>query len=554
MNKMEEYEMKIRFLLFHLILLITAVTLSAQPTKVAIVGNSITEGVGVGVASRDSYPAQLGMYLGDDFEVGNFGVSGRTLLKNGDFPIWAEPLFEDALNFDADILIILLGTNDSKPQNWDDYGDEFIGDYLAMIDSFSLGDKIPEVWACLPPPAFSVQWGINDTVIVNEVIPAIEQVIAERNLKSVDFYTPFIGHNEYFPDDIHPNTAGANVMAKILYEHLTGDTIQQVHDINVVREKTVQTDSGENGEALVDGDPLTAWTFTALPATAVIDIGEADSVDAFATDFANSAEMGIQFTIEGSVDGTDWTMLADHSERVGTEALAVTDTLPPQPFRYFKLTITGAAETEEAIQISEFQVLAFNGAHHANAMSVLLDRESSKYNYYKIYFTPYHDAGERTGVFRDTGDGAGFLQMTGFKTVEDNVQYRVSLKLGTAHAYYIITYLNGTEIISNTLYMENIDTGVETDSPSPSGIELGRNYPNPFNPFTHIHYSLEKTSRVKITVLNSLGQVVQTISDGMQTAGDHQIGFDGSGLESGVYHLMLKADGFLKSQKMILLK
>jgi len=61
-----------------------------SPVKVACIGNSITYGSGIPDRARDSYPAQLGRMLGDKWIVKNFGVSGRTMLKKGDFPYWKE--------------------------------------------------------------------------------------------------------------------------------------------------------------------------------------------------------------------------------------------------------------------------------------------------------------------------------------------------------------------------------------------------------------------------------------------------------------------------------
>jgi lysophospholipase L1-like esterase len=52
--------------------------------KVACVGDSITQGVGTILAK--SYPKQLGIFLGSEFEVGNFGISGATMLRGGDKP------------------------------------------------------------------------------------------------------------------------------------------------------------------------------------------------------------------------------------------------------------------------------------------------------------------------------------------------------------------------------------------------------------------------------------------------------------------------------------
>jgi acyl-CoA thioesterase-1 len=545
--------MKIQHLLTSVFFFLLLQEGQAQPIKIAIVGNSITEGNGVN-PSRDAYPVQLGLYLGDNYQVGNFGVSGRTMLKKGDYPIWAESLFQDALAFEPDILIILLGTNDSKPQNWDLYGEEFDDDYLAMIDTFSVGGKNPEVWACLPPPAFAVQFSIRDSVIVNEVIPSIEQVIAQRQLKSVDFYMPFIGHNEYFPDAIHPNATGHNIMAKILYEALTGDSIQQLHDRNLVKNKTVQVSTGTNGNGLTDGDQLTAWTLTELPATAIVDIEDPDSADACVLHFPNSPELGLQFTIEGSVNEADWVMLADHSDRMDTDQLAVTDTFTPLSVRYLRLTITGSSQPGSEIQVSEMECLAWQGAHHANAMTVQVDRQSSKYIYYRIYFTPYNNNGEKTLLARDAYDGNGFLQMTGYKSAEENTDYRATVKLGSTYAFYDMSYFNKVEVISDTLYLANLESAIRQDNLKPRMTTLSNNYPNPFNPETTIQYTLSEASHTVVSIYNERGQKIAVLVNQVQPAGHHSTVFNAAGMPSGLYVVELKTNDGMYRNKIMLIK
>ncbi len=108
--------------------------------KIACIGNSITYGARLENPARDSYPSQLSNMLadiyGDTCVVNNYGVSGRNMLKNAPKPIWREPQFAEALEWTPDICIILLGTNDSRPGLWADFGDEFKKDYIAMIDTF----------------------------------------------------------------------------------------------------------------------------------------------------------------------------------------------------------------------------------------------------------------------------------------------------------------------------------------------------------------------------------------------------------------------------------
>ena len=103
-----------------LFLLFVLTRLSAQETKikVACVGNSITFGAGIQDRANHSYPSILGRMLGKDYEVQNFGVSARTLLNKGDHPYMKEVQFQDGVNYEADIVVIKVGRNESKGENW----------------------------------------------------------------------------------------------------------------------------------------------------------------------------------------------------------------------------------------------------------------------------------------------------------------------------------------------------------------------------------------------------------------------------------------------------
>ncbi|MBX2842714.1 MAG: sialate O-acetylesterase [Flammeovirgaceae bacterium] len=206
--------MKFTNILFFLIL---SFQLSAQ-MKVACVGNSIT--YGAGIEGRDSlaYPQQLGEVLGDSWKVKNFGNSGATMLKKGNKPYWILPEFKAAKKFKPDIIIILLGTNDSKPINWDDHSSEYIKDYKEMIAVFQKLKSKPTIWLGLPPPAGENQWGISKKVIEGEITDQIKQLAKEKNLGTINFYKGFVDHLELLPDNIHPNAAGSKVMAEIAAE------------------------------------------------------------------------------------------------------------------------------------------------------------------------------------------------------------------------------------------------------------------------------------------------------------------------------------------------
>ena len=109
---------------------------AATPIRVACVGNSVTYGLGIDNREKNSYPAQLQQLLGEEYEVRNFGKSGSTLLKKGHRPYTEQGEYEEALTWKPDQVIIHLGLNDTDPRNWPNYQDDFVSDYLSLIDSF----------------------------------------------------------------------------------------------------------------------------------------------------------------------------------------------------------------------------------------------------------------------------------------------------------------------------------------------------------------------------------------------------------------------------------
>ena len=109
---------------------------ATETIKVACVGNSITYGTGITNRDADSYPAQLQKLLGKKYSVGNFGKPGATLLAHGHRPYIQQKEYQKALDFSGDIVVIHLGINDTDPRNWPNYRDEFVHDYLKLIESF----------------------------------------------------------------------------------------------------------------------------------------------------------------------------------------------------------------------------------------------------------------------------------------------------------------------------------------------------------------------------------------------------------------------------------
>jgi lysophospholipase L1-like esterase len=189
------------------------------PVRVACVGDSITQGSGAGKGM--SYPTQLQGLLGESWVVGNFGVSGRTLLKKGDHPYWNEAAYQKALTFKPDVVVIMLGTNDTKPQNWQ-HEAEFVADYTELVKSFQALESKPRVYVCRPCPVPEPgNFGINEAG-VQEQIPRIDTLAVKMKIGVIDMHAALADKPELLPDRVHPNTAGAGEMAKAAFTALTG--------------------------------------------------------------------------------------------------------------------------------------------------------------------------------------------------------------------------------------------------------------------------------------------------------------------------------------------
>jgi lysophospholipase L1-like esterase len=191
----------------------------ADAVRVACIGNSITDGFGIDMSEVNGYPAQLQQMLGDGYRVMNFGVSSRTMLNKGDYPYMKEQAWRNALAFRPDIAIIKLGTNDSKPENWQ-YSKDLAADMQQMIDSLKALPSKPRILLATPIPAYAQTWNINDSVIVNGVIPVIRKVAKKNKLEVIELHERFSNADgkQVLPDAIHPTAKGAGQMAGIILE------------------------------------------------------------------------------------------------------------------------------------------------------------------------------------------------------------------------------------------------------------------------------------------------------------------------------------------------
>ncbi|MGQ1786147.1 GDSL-type esterase/lipase family protein [Saccharicrinis sp. GN24d3] len=192
---------------------------TTKPTMVACVGDSITEGAKHKWQSKTAYPKVLGDLLGKDFSVVNCGRSGTTALKESNFTYWKCNEFSNVFAVHPSVITIKLGTNDSKPGNWNT--ERFKKDYQSLIDTFLTIQPKPQIYLCCPVPVFEhSRFRIRGEVVTNEVIPLIKSLAEENNLPLIDLYKPFLGKGDLVPDGVHPEAEGAALIAEIISKQI----------------------------------------------------------------------------------------------------------------------------------------------------------------------------------------------------------------------------------------------------------------------------------------------------------------------------------------------
>ena len=244
-------------LMLSMALIFSCVALAQEKIKVACVGNSITYGTGVENREVNAYPVKLQQMLGDQYEVGNFGKPGATLLNKGHRPYVKQQEYKDALAFAGDIVVIHLGINDTDPRNWPNYRDEFIGDYRSLMNDFrKVNPNVRFLLARMTPlshrhPRF--ESGTRDWHA--EIQQAIETIARAEKVQLIDFHEPLYPYPYILKDAVHPDAEGAEILAKTVYEGITGKfgglQMSQMYSNNMVlqhgKRLTIQgkADAGE---------------------------------------------------------------------------------------------------------------------------------------------------------------------------------------------------------------------------------------------------------------------------------------------------------------------
>lgn len=187
--------------------------------RILCIGDSITFGAGVIYTRwKDAYPRILGRRLGGSVQVLNYGVSGTTASEKTDHPY--PPDFRAAAGKTApDVCVFILGTNDSKPHNWNE--ERYQEAVLAWVREMKAYTSRPKILLLVPPAAFSVNgqpvaFAIQDEVVRDRIRPILQRIAAEEHVALLDLYEATRDHPEWFSDGVHPNAKGNDAIAALV--------------------------------------------------------------------------------------------------------------------------------------------------------------------------------------------------------------------------------------------------------------------------------------------------------------------------------------------------
>ena len=131
------------------------------------------------------------------------------------------------MNFAGDIAVIHLGINDTDPRDWPNYRDDFVRDYLSLIDSCRKANPKSRIMICRLTPIsnrhFRFESGTRDWH--GEIQLAIETQFPCRSWvhAALILHQACMPHPNMFPDGLHPNPEGAKLLAQTIYSAITGD-------------------------------------------------------------------------------------------------------------------------------------------------------------------------------------------------------------------------------------------------------------------------------------------------------------------------------------------
>ena len=174
-------------------------------------------------------------------------------------------------------------------------------------------------------------------------------------------------------------------------------------------------------------------------------------------------------------------------------------------------------------------------------------------------------------LFQNYGDAMNYdLQVRSASANGQFIFTHISIPMAQNSAHQIVPVWNNLQnepvkilidlgndgTIDDSIFVKNQTTGVKDEGSllTPNKYDLAQNFPNPFNPATSIRYSIPQASVVTLKVYDILGNEVANLVNEEKDQGVYTVTFNAGGLSSGIYFYTLRADGFVQTKKMLLIK
>ena len=192
--------------------------------RITCVGDSLTYGSGVlKTRETDAYPAQLQIKLGTSHIVSNYGLRNATASEGGDLPYIESDEYKESLESDPDIVLLMLGSNDTKTYNWD--ASAYQDGLTTLVKTYQGLSSNPTVYLMRSPYCYSLdgsdiaEYDIQPQVVADELGTIVQQVAADTGVEVIDLYTITEGKDELYTDGVHFNADGYELIADYVYSY-----------------------------------------------------------------------------------------------------------------------------------------------------------------------------------------------------------------------------------------------------------------------------------------------------------------------------------------------
>jgi lysophospholipase L1-like esterase len=571
--------------------------------RVACIGNSITQG------STETYPHAAQVILGSHYNVKNYGVGGTTMLKKGDLPYWNQTQFYEAQDFNPHIIILMLGTNDSKPQNWT-YGSEFYTNYRDFVHVFRQNGKNPQFYVCFPPPAFIDNFGITDSIIHDQIIPLVDSVRRVENLLLINFNQLMDTMSSYFADGIHPSNTGYAIMGGWAADSILNSPGGFIRTFNASPQKYEQGDSvvlywesSHNSQVTLNGVPVNETDSMIAHPTGTVPY----TLVASGPEFSDTSVISLEYLPPGTIksltanprvlerDAGDsslvqWTTSKGSTAEFENVSVPANSSVYVSPVSTTTLTLVASGDQVDTAQITipvldaEFinraiyQPVKASSSMRGAPPENVVDGDTATYwmstavqtgqwIYVDLGKTRSIDRvvlrwGSRYGVtyFLQSVDTLGRIKNIYTTTTGDgDVDDIQGLKAAGRFVRLLCNARNVTDsgyvLKEFEVYTPAHSVGVQEPPLSmPVGFSLSQNYPNPFNPTTTLRFEIRERGWVILKIYNVLGQEITTLVNEQKLPGFYSVIFNARFLSSGEYYYRFVAGNFIDTSKMLFVK